>query len=331
MHLFFMSVATAVASLILPGPREGLTASAWRQGLAVGAWELGIGLRCLHSGTGSSPNQAYQSDPFSLCLKYLSGLFVFFFPRPLELWKSFPAPSPGARISYHGDLLWGRAAAGDWVLPPGAQLVPGTVGDVEVAPPRKQRGFTGPVSRFQGNARIRLQCQGPRADEDRLTRWTLTGWGCDARGSPTEQDHASLCFRSLLCTHPLPINDTPSPHPEEVRKCDGKVSILLSRLEAGGIWAGWPLLPSEPIRATEEVPAPSNMCSTKTVNCRTSLVVQGLRLCTSTAGSMGSIPSWGTEIPRACPAAGGKKRWGLELFQGCCLVQYLSWAKHWSN
>ena len=79
MNLFFMSVATAVASLILPGLREGLTASAWRQGLAVGAWEPGIGLRCLHSGTGSSPNQAYQSDPFSLCLKYLSGLFVFFF------------------------------------------------------------------------------------------------------------------------------------------------------------------------------------------------------------------------------------------------------------
>lgn len=37
MNLFFTSMATAVASLILPGPWEGLTASAWRQDLAVGA------------------------------------------------------------------------------------------------------------------------------------------------------------------------------------------------------------------------------------------------------------------------------------------------------
>ena len=31
----------------------------------------------------------------------------------------------------------------------------------------------------------------------------------------------------------------------------------------------------------------------------TSLVVQWLRLCTSTAGGMGSIPGWGTKIPQA--------------------------------
>ena len=64
MNLFFMSVATAVASLILPGPRVGLTAPAWRQGLAVGAWELGLGLRCLLSGAGSSPNQTISQILF---------------------------------------------------------------------------------------------------------------------------------------------------------------------------------------------------------------------------------------------------------------------------
>ena len=116
MNLFFMSVATAVASLILPGLREGLTASAWRQGLAVGAWEPGIGLRCLHSGTGSSPNQAYQSDPFSLCLKYLSGLFVFFSKATGTL-EIFPSTLPWGQnllswsLALGQSCCWGLGAA----------------------------------------------------------------------------------------------------------------------------------------------------------------------------------------------------------------------------
>lgn len=176
------------------------------------------------------PNLSVRSF-FSLLEIFIR--FVFFFPRPLELWKSFPAPSPGARTSYHGALLWGRAAAGAWVLPPGAQLVPGPVGGMEVAPLRKQRGFTGPVSRFRGAARMRLQCQGPRAEEDKLTRWTLTGWGCVARGSPAEQDHASLCFHSPLCTHPLPIMTPPPPTP---RKSESVMESEDPALPPGSWW-----------------------------------------------------------------------------------------------
>ena len=40
-------------------------------------------------------------------------------------------------------------------------------------------------------------------------------------------------------------------------------------------------------------------CSELKVNIRTSLTVQWLRLCVSTAGGMGLIPSWGTKIPHA--------------------------------
>ena len=42
-------------------------------------------------------------------------------------------------------------------------------------------------------------------------------------------------------------------------------------------------------------------------NAGTSLAVQWLRLCTSTAGGMGLIPGQGTKIPHAAPC-GQKKR-----------------------
>ena len=35
----------------------------------------------------------------------------------------------------------------------------------------------------------------------------------------------------------------------------------------------------------------------------TSLVVQWLRICASTAGGMGSIPGWGTKIPHAAQSS----------------------------
>ena len=155
MNLFFMSVATAVASLILPGPRVGLTASAWRQGLAVGAWELGLGLRCLLSGAGSSPNQTYQSDPFSLRLKYLSGLF-FFFSKATGTQEIFPSALPWDQNLLSWSPALGQSCCGVVV----AQLVPRPVGGLEVAPLRKQRGFTGPVSRFGGAAWMGLPVPG---------------------------------------------------------------------------------------------------------------------------------------------------------------------------
>ena len=43
---------------------------------------------------------------------------------------------------------------------------------------------------------------------------------------------------------------------------------------------------------------------------RTSLAVQWLRLCASTVGGMGSIPSWGTKIPHA--TRGQKKKTGRD-------------------
>ena len=36
---------------------------------------------------------------------------------------------------------------------------------------------------------------------------------------------------------------------------------------------------------------------------RTSLAVQWLRLCASSAGGIGSIPGWGTKIPHAVPCS----------------------------
>lgn len=107
----------------------------------------------------------------------------------------------------------GQSCCGAWVLLPGAQLVPRPVGGLEVTALRKQRGFT-VKAQCHASGQLRgwgSQCQGPRADEDKLMRWALTGWGCDAHGSPMEQDHPSFCFRSPLCTHPLPINDTNMP------------------------------------------------------------------------------------------------------------------------
>ena len=56
--------------------------------------------------------------------------------------------------------------------------------------------------------------------------------------------------------------------------------------------------------------------------CRTSLVVQRLRLWASTAGSIGLIPSWETKIPH--PAHGvakklrEKKKWWLRSRCACC-------------
>ena len=43
----------------------------------------------------------------------------------------------------------------------------------------------------------------------------------------------------------------------------------------------------------------------------TSLAVQWLGLCTSTAGSMGSIPGWGTKMPQAAQHSQKKKKDGL--------------------
>ena len=51
-------------------------------------------------------------------------------------------------------------------------------------------------------------------------------------------------------------------------------------------------------------------------NIETSLVVQWLRLCTSTAGSMGLIPCWKTKTPQARSAAKKeKKRWDISRKQ----------------
>ena len=44
-----------------------------------------------------------------------------------------------------------------------------------------------------------------------------------------------------------------------------------------------------------------------------SLMVQWLRLCTSTAGGTGSIPSWETKIPHAVRPKKEKKRLGISF------------------
>ena len=46
----------------------------------------------------------------------------------------------------------------------------------------------------------------------------------------------------------------------------------------------------------------------------TSLAVQWLRLCTSTAGGMGSIPDWRTKIPRAARHGQKKKLYLRERY-----------------
>ena len=47
----------------------------------------------------------------------------------------------------------------------------------------------------------------------------------------------------------------------------------------------------------------------KNAHCGTSLAVQWLRLCPSTAGGMGSIPGWGTKMPHAtAPCSEAKKK-----------------------
>ena len=66
-----------------------------------------------------------------------------------------------------------------------------------------------------------------------------------------------------------------------------------------------------PVPGTE----PEHIVGLKKVHCGTSLVVQWLRLCTSTAGSLGLIPGQGTKIPHAmqCQKRGKKKKRLLHL------------------
>ena len=51
----------------------------------------------------------------------------------------------------------------------------------------------------------------------------------------------------------------------------------------------------------------------------TSLAVQWLRLCASTAGGMGSIPGWGTKIPHAAQYGQKEKRKKKRLCLKCQL------------
>ena len=62
-------------------------------------------------------------------------------------------------------------------------------------------------------------------------------------------------------------------------------------------------------------------------------MVQGLRLCASTAGSTGSIPGWGTKIPHDVQQGQKKKKRNLflELFLFNCKVLTIKTFKGYSE
>ena len=51
-----------------------------------------------------------------------------------------------------------------------------------------------------------------------------------------------------------------------------------------------------------------NLAESESTDMGTSLAVQWLRLCASTAGAVGLIPGWGTKIPRAAQCGPTKKK-----------------------